>query len=146
MKVPSRGCGWKQHGEDSREYTPLDRQQCAVTSRDLETVAWTWIWFTQYLRFKHLNLYFENFRILFTTTLHEGEHTKINLKGIESSTMELILQYIYMRQIDLNIDNSLDIMRVADYLCIDGLVQLCHDFIVECLGVSNCVTVLQFAE
>lgn len=89
---------------------------------------------------------FENFRILFTTNLHEGEHTKINMKDIESSTMEIILQYIYMRQIELNIDNALDVMRVADYLCIKSLVHLCHEFIVECLGVSNCVTVLQFAE
>jgi len=89
---------------------------------------------------------FKYFRILFTTTLHEGEHTKIKLKDIDSSTMELVLQYIYMRQIDLNYDNVLDVMRVADYLCIDGLVQLCHDFVIECLGPNNCVTVLQFAE
>jgi len=86
------------------------------------------------------------FRILFTTTLHEGEYTKIHLKAIESTTMEFILQYIYMRQIDINYDNVMDIMRTADYLCIDGLVQLCHEFVIECLGPDNCVTVLQFAE
>lgn len=89
---------------------------------------------------------FERFRILFTTTLREGEHTKINLKEIDSSTIELILQYIYLRQIDLNCDSVLDIMREADYLGIDGLVQLCHGFVVECMGPNNCVTVLQFAE
>lgn len=60
--------------------------------------------------------------------------------------MELILEYIYMRQIDINYDNILEIMRTADYLLIDGLVQLCHDFLVECLGPDNCVTLLQFAE
>ncbi|KAL5236684.1 hypothetical protein ACI65C_004094 [Semiaphis heraclei] len=86
------------------------------------------------------------FRILFTTTLHEGEYTKINLKSIESTTMESILQYIYMRQIDINYENVMDIMRTSDYLCIDGLVQLCHEFVVECLGPDNCVTVLQFAD
>lgn len=51
-----------------------------------------------------------------------------------------------MRQIDINYDNVMDIMRTADYLCIDGLVQLCHEFVVECLGPDNCVTVLQFAK
>lgn len=100
--------------------------------------------------FKHdiLSLYCTRyvFRILFTTTLHEGDYTKINLKSIESTTMEFILQYIYMRQIDINYDNVMDIMRTADYLCIDGLVQLCHEFVVECLGPDNCVTILQFAE
>lgn len=65
---------------------------------------------------------------------------------MESSTMELVLQYIYMRQIDLNYDNVLEIMWTADYLCIDGLVQLCHQFVVEYLGPNNCVTLLQFAE
>lgn len=87
-----------------------------------------------------------DFRILFTTTLHEGDYTKIHLKEIDSTTMELVLQYIYLRQLDINYDNVLDIMQVADYLCIDGLVKLCHEFIVECLGPDNCVTVLQFAE
>lgn len=83
---------------------------------------------------------------MFTTTLHEGEHTQINLKTIDGPTMESILEYIYMRQIELNYDNVLDIMRVADYLCIDGLVELCHEFLVECLEPDNCVTILQFAE
>lgn len=68
------------------------------------------------------------------------------MKAIDSATMELILQYIYMRQIDINNDNVLEVMRVADYLCIDGLVQLCHEFVVECLGPENCVTLLQYAE
>lgn len=85
-------------------------------------------------------------RILFTTTLNEGEYKQINLKAIDNLTMELILEYIYMRQIDINCDNILEIMRIADYLLIDGLVQLCHDFLVECLGPDNCVTLLQFAE
>ncbi|XP_025404727.1 kelch-like protein 10 [Sipha flava] len=86
------------------------------------------------------------FRILFTTTLHEGDYTKINLKLLESATMELVLQYIYLRQIDINYDNVLDIMWTADYLCIDGLVQLCHQFLVEYMGPKNCVTLLQFAD
>jgi len=86
------------------------------------------------------------FRKLFTTTLHKGELTKIKLKMIESSTMELVLQYIYMRQIEINYDNVLDIMRVASYLYIDSLVQLCQEFAVECLRPDNCVTLLQFAK
>lgn len=47
---------------------------------------------------------------------------------------------------DINDDNVLDVMRVADYLCIDDLVKICHEFVVECLGPENCVTLLQFAE
>lgn len=93
-----------------------------------------------------MNINISSSRILFTTTLHEGEYTEINLKTIESPTMELILQYIYMRQIDISYDNVLDVMRTADYLCIDGLVQLCHEFLIECLEPENCVTLLQFSE
>lgn len=60
--------------------------------------------------------------------------------------MDCILQYIYLRQIDMNYEYAMDIMRTADYLCIDGLVQLCHEFFVDCLEPNNCVTLLQFAE
>lgn len=60
--------------------------------------------------------------------------------------MELILQYIYLRQINLTRDNALDVMRMANVLGVSGLVSLCHEFVVEYLGPDNCVTVLQFAE
>jgi len=88
------------------------------------------------------------FRILFNNTLkHEDEgFTRIPMEGIDSSTMELILQYIYTRQMDVDCDNVLEVMRVADYLHIDGLVQLCHVFVVECLATENCVDLLQFAK
>lgn len=61
--------------------------------------------------------------------------------------MELILQYIYMRQVDLNYDNVLEVMRTSDYFCIDGLVQLCHEYLVNyILGLDNCVTLMQFGK
>jgi hypothetical protein len=72
---------------------------------------------------------------------------KIHLKTVESSTIEQILQYIYLRQVDICYDNILDIMQTADYLRIDGLVQLCSkSLIVDYLEPENCVTLLQFAE
>lgn len=59
--------------------------------------------------------------------------------------MELILQYIYIRQVDLNYDTVLEIMQAADYFSIDGLVQLCHEYLVEfILAPNNCVTLMQF--
>ncbi|VVC41496.1 BTB/POZ domain,SKP1/BTB/POZ domain,BTB/Kelch-associated [Cinara cedri] len=94
----------------------------------------------------HTDFSWTNHQILFTTTLHEGENTKIYLKQIESSAMESVLQYIYTRQIDLNYDNVLEVMRTADYFCIDGLVELCHWYLVECLGPDNCVKILQFSD
>ncbi|XP_050439090.1 kelch-like protein 10 [Adelges cooleyi] len=86
------------------------------------------------------------FRILFTTTLHEGEFTKINLKLVDSLAMESILQYIYLRQVDITCHNATDIMRTADYLGIEGLVQLCHEFLTEILTPDNCVSIMQFAD
>lgn len=60
--------------------------------------------------------------------------------------METILQYIYMRQIDINYESAFEIIRTADYLCINGLVELCQGFLIECMRPNNCVTLLQFAE
>lgn len=60
--------------------------------------------------------------------------------------MESILQYIYLRQVDITCHNATDIMRTADYLGIEGLVQLCHEFLTEILTPDNCVSIMQFAE
>lgn len=78
--------------------------------------------------------------------MHKDDYTKVLLKTIDSSTMDSVLQYIYLRQVDINRDSVTEIMKTADYFCLDGLVQLCHGFIVDCLGPHNCVIIMQFAE
>lgn len=82
---------------------------------------------------------------MFNNTSHEEGFAEIPMNGIDGATMELILLYIYTRQTDIDCDNVLDVMRVADYLRIDGLVQLSHVFAVESLAPANCVDLLHFA-
>lgn len=60
--------------------------------------------------------------------------------------MEQILQYIYLRQVDINYESALEVIRTADYLGINSLVELCQEFLVECIRPNNCVTLLQFAK
>lgn len=60
--------------------------------------------------------------------------------------METILQYIYLRQVDINYESALEIIPTADYLGIKSLVELCQEFLIECMRPKNCVTLLQFAK
>ncbi|XP_018341262.1 PREDICTED: kelch-like protein 10 isoform X3 [Trachymyrmex septentrionalis] len=58
------------------------------------------------------------FRTLFTTTLHSREKTDVLLPGVTSPIMNLLLEYAYLRSIDVNRENVCELLTTADYLSI----------------------------
>ncbi|XP_018309372.1 kelch-like protein 10 isoform X3 [Mycetomoellerius zeteki] len=58
------------------------------------------------------------FRTLFTTTLHSREKTDVLLPGVTSPMMNLLLEYAYLRSIDVNRENVCELLTTADYLSI----------------------------
>ncbi|XP_018371146.1 PREDICTED: kelch-like protein 10 isoform X4 [Trachymyrmex cornetzi] len=58
------------------------------------------------------------FRTLFTTTLHSREKTDVLLPGVTSPIMNLLLEYAYLRSIDVSRENVCELLTTADYLSI----------------------------
>jgi kelch-like protein 10 len=85
------------------------------------------------------------FRTLFTTTLHSKEKTDILLGGLNSKTMNLILDYCYTRKVDINQENVLELLASADYLFLPELLELCCDFLRSILAPENCIGIMRFA-
>ncbi|XP_043470677.1 kelch-like protein 10 [Leptopilina heterotoma] len=85
------------------------------------------------------------FRALFTTTLHSHEQTDVLLPGVSSYTMNLLLEYAYLRTLDINNDNVCQILITADYLNIIGVLDLCCNYLTENLVPANCIGILRFA-
>jgi kelch-like protein 10 len=82
---------------------------------------------------------------LFTTPLHCIERTDVLLPGVTSETMSLILEYAYMRSVDINQENVCTLLVSADYLSVPGLLELCCDFLKSMLTPENCIGIMLFA-
>jgi kelch-like protein 10 len=87
----------------------------------------------------------EYFMTLFTTPLHYTERTDILLPGVTSETMSLILEYAYMRSVDINQENVSTLFVSADYLIMPGLLELCCDFLKSIFTPENCIGIMLFA-
>jgi hypothetical protein len=93
-----------------------------------------------------LSLHSDYFMTLFTTPLHCTQTTDVTLSGVTSDTMNLILEYIYMRSVDINLENVFTLLVSADYLHMPGLLELCCDFLKRVtLTPENCIGIMRFA-
>ncbi|XP_069675813.1 kelch-like protein 10 [Periplaneta americana] len=85
------------------------------------------------------------FRALFTTSLHTREKTDVLIPGVSTEMLSLILEYAYVRTVEITQDNVCQLLIAADYLSVLGLLQLCCDFLRGMLEPENCIGIMQFA-
>jgi kelch-like protein 10 len=82
---------------------------------------------------------------LFTTPLHSTEKTDAPLLGITSETISLVLEYAYMRRVDINQKNMFTLFESAAFLRMPGLFERCRDFIKSMLTPENCIGIMIYA-
>ncbi|PNF37608.1 Kelch-like protein 10 [Cryptotermes secundus] len=85
------------------------------------------------------------FKTLFTTTLNSKEKTDVLLPGVTSKTMTFILDHCYMRKVDINEENVIQLLVSAGYLMMEDLIELCCGFIRSMLVPENCIGIMRFA-
>jgi kelch-like protein 10 len=85
------------------------------------------------------------FLTLFTTTIHSVEKSDVYLPGVTSEVMSSILEYAYLRFVDINQENVQELLVSADYLSVLGLHELCCDFLRSRLDIENCISIMKFA-
>ncbi|XP_039284785.1 kelch-like protein 10 [Nilaparvata lugens] len=85
------------------------------------------------------------FRTLFTTTLNGKDRTKIELPGVDSNTMKLILEYVYLRRLRITSENVGTLLVTADFLGLLGIIHLCCQFLKKHINPKNCMGILKFA-
>jgi kelch-like protein 10 len=82
---------------------------------------------------------------LFTTAIHSEEKTDLFLPGVSSEVMNLVLQYIYTGSVEIDNENIWDLLVLADYLCIEELIETCCRFFRDMLNAKNCIGIMCFA-
>ena len=85
------------------------------------------------------------YRALFTTTLHSVEKTDVLIPGVGSGAMGLVVQYAYLRKVDITEENVCELLIAADYLCVLGLLDHCCDFLRSHTNAQNCIGIMMFA-
>ena len=83
---------------------------------------------------------------LHQSDMKENREGIVRFEEISSAVMEFLLEFIYTGSVDLNQENSKDLIAAANYLLIPGLKKISEQFLERQISKSNCISTFYFAE
>ena len=87
--------------------------------------------------------YFES---MFLSEFKESKQTKVNLKGINPTGLDLVIRCIYTEQLKLTNKVVPDVLSVAHFLQIQNIIDTCEEHMISKLSSASCFKFLQIFE
>ncbi|XP_034466711.1 kelch-like protein 38 [Hippoglossus hippoglossus] len=86
------------------------------------------------------------FRAMFCHNFMERQQTKIDLKGIDSTILSSVIDYVYTGLITISMDTVLPLMQAASMLQYGRIFEACSSFLQEQLSPDNCLSMVRLSE
>ncbi|KAM4642663.1 actin-binding protein IPP [Discoglossus pictus] len=86
------------------------------------------------------------FAALLASGMKESSDDVVQIQGVDSSSFELLLDFIYTGSVNISTANVQELMTAADMLQLSQVVDLCCDFLKQHIDPSNCIGFFQFSE
>ena len=93
-----------------------------------------------------LSYYSLYFKTMFETEMKEKYSDTVEIGGVDATSMESLLNFIYTRKICINQQNVFNLLAASDYLQFNVAKQFCFDFLSCTLSVETCFKVLKMAD
>lgn len=85
------------------------------------------------------------FEAMFSNNLLETENSSVDLVDVNEEIISLLLNFIYLGEIDITMDVVQEVARVANRFDILDLCHYCAKFLEDKITVENCIAILVFA-
>nr|XP_033774401.1 kelch-like protein 12 [Geotrypetes seraphini]XP_033774402.1 kelch-like protein 12 [Geotrypetes seraphini] len=86
------------------------------------------------------------FCAMFTSELSEKGKSFVDIQGLTSSTMEILLDFVYTETVHVTVENVQELLPAACLLQLKGVKQACCEFLESQLDPTNCLGIRDFAE
>ncbi|CAH0556156.1 unnamed protein product [Brassicogethes aeneus] len=86
------------------------------------------------------------FQAMFTGGLCETDKQSVKLHGLSSYIFEILLDFIYSGQVNINQNNVQELMIAADMLELSEVVEGCTEFLIKELHPLNAIGIYLFAD
>ncbi|ELU11833.1 hypothetical protein CAPTEDRAFT_53734, partial [Capitella teleta] len=87
----------------------------------------------------------EYFKRMFLSKMNESSAREVNLKGINATHGELVVDYLYSKDIEITEDNAQGLLEASSLLMLDKLKKKVEHFLIGQLEAENCVSILNVA-
>nr|XP_039269607.1 kelch-like protein 12 [Styela clava] len=85
------------------------------------------------------------FRAMFTTGMREKDQSVVEIKGMSSNTVIILLNFVYTESVKVTTNNVQDLLPAACLLQLKGVEQACCAFLKSQLDPVNCLSIKSFA-
>lgn len=86
------------------------------------------------------------FKAMFCNNFKERQQDKIDLKGITSTILSSIIDYVYTGLISISMDDVLPVMQAASMLQYGRLFEACSSFLQKQLSPDNCLSMIRLSD
>ncbi|XP_067943792.1 kelch-like protein 8 isoform X2 [Watersipora subatra] len=86
------------------------------------------------------------FRSMFTSQMRESRSSSVELKDLDVTAVDSLLQFAYTGRLTITIDSAQALLHASSFLQFDLVAQACSDFMKQQLHPSNCLEIKKFAE
>ncbi|CAH7114248.1 kelch-like protein 38 [Phodopus roborovskii] len=86
------------------------------------------------------------FKAMFCSHFRESTEAKVQLKGINSTTLEQLITYVYTGEVHITAANVLPLMEAAAMLQYPRVFEACSSYLQSQLAPSNCLGLVRLAE
>ena len=83
---------------------------------------------------------------MFTSGLTESSQREVRIVGVESESIQLVLDYAYTSRVTLSESNVQALFTAASIFQIPALQDQCAQFMISRLDPQNCIGVYMFAD
>ncbi|XP_004469522.1 kelch-like protein 38 [Dasypus novemcinctus] len=86
------------------------------------------------------------FRAMFCSNFRESREAKVQLKGLDTTTLDQIVLYVYTGEARITAENVLPLMEAASMLQYPKLFEACSSYLQGQLSPSNCLGMVRLSE
>ena len=86
------------------------------------------------------------FEAMFSGNMIESNSREVCITNVSFAAFWEVLKYIYTAQIESNPEYSLELLEVADLLCLDRLKKICEQTILASIDIENAATIYQASD
>ncbi|KAK7114440.1 hypothetical protein V1264_000499 [Littorina saxatilis] len=86
------------------------------------------------------------FRVMLTGNMKESREQFVELKGVTSEGLKVVVDFVYTGMLALTVENVEEVLSAATHLQVSVAVELCSKYLEISITVDNCVDILNLAE
>ena len=86
------------------------------------------------------------FRAMFLTDMKESHETNITIRGVESQSLGLLIDFAYTSSLRVTFSNVHSLLSAASLLQFLTVENACYDFLRNSIDVSNCLDIWNLAD